>query len=95
MTYDAASRMVTMTYAAAKTGYTYDNAGNKTTDNLSGAITGYVYDPENRLKKVTNPDSSLWTFTYSGTGLRRTRQKPGGTVGTMIWDGSDYLGEIQ
>ena len=33
--------------------------------------------------------------TYSGDGLRRTYQDPGKHVFTQIWDGTDYLGEVQ
>ena len=94
MTFDAASRMVTMTSAAAKTAYTFDAAGNMTLENLAGVTTGYVYDCENRMKKQTASDGSFFTCTYSGDGLRRTWQKAGSPVHTMIWDGSNYLGEI-
>jgi len=34
------------------------------------------------------------TYTYSGDGLRRTKQEPGQPLRTMVWDGSDYLGEV-
>ena len=61
---------------------------------VGGVITGYVYDPENRLKKVTYSDGAISTYAYVGDGLRRTRQDPGQAVSTMIWDGSDYLGEV-
>lgn len=83
-----------MLYAAAKTTYSYDKAGNKTREAQAGALTGFVYDGENRLKKMTNPDGTVFTCTYTGNGQRRTYQKPGQPVRTMSWDGSDYLGEI-
>ena len=94
MTYNAASQQLTMTFAAAATGFTYDQAGNTTAENAGGAVTGYVYDCENRMKKMTSPAFAVTTFTYSGDGLRRTYQKPGAAVRTMVWDGSEYLGEI-
>lgn len=93
MTYDAASRLQTMTSGGASTAYSYDNAGNMTLENLSGVQTGYVYDGENRLTKITNSDLSLVTNTYQGDGLRRTAQQPGGNVSTMVWDGANYLGQ--
>jgi YD repeat-containing protein len=94
MSYDAANRLVSAVFAQATTNFTFDNAGNMTLENQAGAQTGYVYDGENRNVKVTYPDGTLSTYTYSGDGLRRTRQEPGKPVSTMVWDGSDYLGEI-
>lgn len=35
------------------------------------------------------------TCAYHGDGLRRTPQRPGQTLTTFIWDGSDYLEEIR
>ena len=51
------------------------------------------YDDENRMTKITHPDGTFSTYTYSGDGLRRTIHEPGGSVRTMVWDGSDYLME--
>jgi YD repeat-containing protein len=93
MIVDAASRLVTMQNGAASTAYTYNAAGNQTLENLAGVQTGYVYDGENRLTKITNSDASLVTNAYQGDGLRRTTQQPGGKVSTMVWVGSDYLGQ--
>jgi YD repeat-containing protein len=56
--------------------------------------TQFLFDRENRLKKRTDSDGTVMTNTYDGDGLRRTRQKQGETVVTYIWDGSDYLGEV-
>ena len=94
MTYDVASRLVTMILGAAYTTYTYDHAGNQTTESATGAVTGYVYDCENRLKKMTTPLFAVTTYTYGGDGLRRSYQKPGQAINTIVWDGADYLGEI-
>jgi hypothetical protein len=44
--------------------------------------------------KLTNPDGTIVSNTYAGDGMRRTTQQPGKAVSTMIWDGSDYLGQI-
>jgi YD repeat-containing protein len=92
-TYDAASRIITMTQGAAKTAYTYNGAGNLVLEVQGAAQTGYVYDGENRLLKLTNPDGTIITNTYSGDGLRRTTQQPGKAVSTIVWDGQDYLGQ--
>jgi YD repeat-containing protein len=56
--------------------------------------TAYLYDNENRLKKIINPDGSFSTYTYSGDGLRRSRQETTGTTHTQVWDGNNYLGEL-
>ena len=34
------------------------------------------------------------TYKYVGDGLRRSVIEPGGALTTVIWDGSDYLGEV-
>jgi hypothetical protein len=39
-------------------------------------------------------DGRSFDYTYDGDGLRRSAQEPSGSVSTMIWDGSDYLGEL-
>jgi YD repeat-containing protein len=90
MTYDPASRIVTMLQGAAATSYTFDANGNKVLDNLGGVQTGYVFEKENRLTKVTHSDGSISSYTYSGDGLRRTRQEPTDSAPhTIVWDGSD------
>ena len=91
--YDTASRIITMVQGAAKTTYTYNAVGNLALEAQGAAQTGYVYDGENRLLKLTNPDGSIISNTYSGDGLRRTTQQPAKTVSTIIWDGQDYLGQ--
>jgi len=93
-TYDAASRIMSMIQGSATTNYTYNGVGNLTLEAQGAAQTGYVYDCENRLLKLTNPDGTVITNTYSGDGLRRTTQQPSTAVSTIIWDGSDYLGQI-
>ena len=94
MTYNAASQQVTMILGAATTNYTYNQAGAQTSENASGAVTGFVYDCENRLLNETTPAFAVTTYAYGGDGLRRSYQKPGQPVRTMVWDGSKYLGEI-
>ena len=94
MVYDPASRLVSNTQGAVKTTYTFDKNGNMSTDTSGGVMTAYVYDKLNHLKKVTYSDGTLSTYTYNGDGLRYTRQEPGQKVYTMVWDGTNYLGEI-
>ena len=94
MTYNVASQQVTMILGAATTNYTFNQAGAQTSENASGAVTGFVYDGENRLLKATSPAFAVTTYAYGGDGLRRSYQKPGLPVRTMVWDGANYLGEI-
>lgn len=93
--HDAASRPKTSIQGATITTFTFDNAGNTWLENTGGQITTNSYDRENRLLKVLNPTGTISTYSYAGTGLRRTKQEPGNPVYTMVWDGSDYLGEVQ
>jgi YD repeat-containing protein len=90
--HDLGERLTASSDGAA---YAYCPAGILTLEHLAGFQTGYVYDGENRLTKLTNPDGTFSTYTYAGGGLRRTAQDFGGTVHTMVWDGSDYLGEVR
>jgi len=64
------------------------------TEEQGGVNTQFLFDRENRLKKRTDSDGTVLTNTFDGDGLRKTRQKHGETVVTYIWDGSDYLGEL-
>jgi hypothetical protein len=51
-----------------------------------------AYDKENRMKEIFE-DALAHTFSYDGDGYKRTENK-NGTVTTIVWDGTDYLGEI-
>ena len=62
---------------------------------VEGASTSYVHDCENRLTVLMNGIDPT-SYTYDGTGLRRSRQwvQSGSTKAmTYIWDGTDYLSE--
>jgi YD repeat-containing protein len=72
---------------------TFDNAGNLTLESRGGVQTGYTFDGENRMVLTVQPDGSRITMTYQGDGLRRSKQSGAKPV-TTIWDGSDYLGEV-
>jgi hypothetical protein len=54
--------------------------------------TTMTYDKENRMKEFFE-DAVAHTFSYDGDGYKRTENK-NGTVTTIVWDGTDYLGEI-
>jgi YD repeat-containing protein len=73
----------------------YDNAGNPILENRLGAFTSFVYDGENRMVKPTNLDGNVATNTRWRSSLSRRYHDFGGTVHTMVWDGSDYLGEVR
>jgi YD repeat-containing protein len=89
-----ANRIVTAIQGAVITTSSYNNAGNPILENRLGALTSFVYDGENKMVKQTNPDGKVTTNTYSGSGLKRSYQEFGGTVHTLVWDDSDYLGEV-
>ena len=95
MTYDPADRITTSIQGAAMTTVTFDPNGNRTLENASGSLTSYMFDNENRMTAMTQPNVKIISNTYSGDGLRRSTQQHGGSVHTMIWDGKDYLGEVQ
>lgn len=94
MSYDAASRLTSMIVGATEYTFGYDNNGSMTAENTNVAVPLFAYDRENRLKKRTETDGTVMTNTYDGNGLRWTRQKHGENAVTYIWDGSDYLGEV-
>jgi YD repeat-containing protein len=72
----------------------YDAASRLSTSVQGSLVTTCAYDGENRLASVSSP-AGRSTYTYQGSdGLRRTKQEPGGPLTTMVWDGSDYLGEV-
>ncbi len=58
-------------------------------------IDTFTYDEENRLLVIHHRQGARTSSTYSRDGLRRTFQLPSGPSTTMIWDGQDYLMELQ
>ena len=87
-TYDASSRLTTMTNGSVTTTFTFDTNGCSSGVNEGGALTTMSYDKENRM--VTYADGSGTTASvYNGTGQK---VKQGAT--TLVWDGWDYLGEV-
>ncbi len=51
-----------------------------------------AYDKENRLKEHVE-GAVVNAFLYDGDGLKRV-EIGGSARTTLIWDGSDYLGEV-
>jgi len=94
MSYDAADRLSTSIQGTTTTTFTFDGTGNRIGENNNGSLTTYMFDNENRLKTLTQSSNQVITNTCDGSGVRRTTQQQGGTVHTMVWDGSDYLGEV-
>ncbi|RYD79772.1 MAG: hypothetical protein EOP84_12635 [Verrucomicrobiaceae bacterium] len=96
MSYDAASRLVTMVQGSSLTTFGYDRNGNTVQEEKDGVVTSHTYDRENRLRTSTPPgmDVVFETNYYDGDGLRRANMNLEGTL-TYIWDGTDYLGETE
>ena len=54
------------------------------------------YDQENRLASVFVDEPETYVYTCDADGLRRTVLESGGPRNvTMVWDGTDYLGEVE
>ena len=52
-----------------------------------------AYDKENRLvSHITHDTATPTTYTCDGTGLKRAEITNSSRT-TLMWDGSDYLGE--
>jgi len=85
-TYDDENRLLT----ANGISYGYDNNGN-----LIGKSDGtnYEYDYENRLIKVTLPDTSQVMYQYSASGDRLSRTNSSGTT-YYLYDLEDILMEL-
>jgi len=95
MTADAASRLLTSTQGSAITSYVYDGVGNMISETTGTAITTYSYDGENRMLLTSYATGGPTTMRYQGwDGLRRTLQSFTYATTTFVWDGSDYLGEV-
>ncbi|MEQ1824130.1 MAG: hypothetical protein ABL949_16595 [Fimbriimonadaceae bacterium] len=93
MTYNAAQQLVTMPQGTNLTTITFDLNGNLTLEHLASTRTTDTFDKENRLIGQLVGASTRSTYTFDGDGQRRTAHENGGTLTTMIWDGTDCLGE--
>lgn len=95
-TYDLASRLLTSTSES----YTFDDNGNCVSVwESADSWVSMVYDKENRMVEHhqfnSNEDPSLviTTYTYNADSQKRKEQHQLDGVVTLIWDGSEYLGE--
>ena len=96
--FDPADRITTMIEGSGVTTYAFDPNGNNTVEQTNTKLTTNTWDPENRLTGIQwkqKSSSGLSTYTFSGDGLRRTAQEQGAGISTMVWDGSDYIGEVR
>ena len=50
------------------------------------------YDKENRMATLAE-DATLNIYTYDSDGFKKV-ENVGGSLSTLIWNGTDYLGEI-
>ncbi len=87
-----------MLSGANQTTYSFDNNGNKVQSYLVGTgLSVNTFDFENRMIGVATAAGAVSTYSFAGaTGLRRTKQEgseAGQPVHTIVWDGSNYLGE--
>ena len=73
--------------------YSYDANGNliSKTEQPSEDITSYEYDYENRLTKVTLPDTTTNVFTYDGDKRRISRTNAAGETTKFFYDGINIL----
>ncbi|MFN7987708.1 MAG: RHS repeat-associated core domain-containing protein [Thermoanaerobaculia bacterium] len=69
---------------------TYDPAGNLGTRQGPAGNFTFGYDPENRLKTITGPENSTYTYDYQG---RRTSKTVGGVTTTYLYDGLNLVSE--
>jgi hypothetical protein len=51
-----------------------------------------TYDKENKMK-TWRQGTTVLTYTYAADGLKRSEITGTGTT-TLVWDGTDYLGEV-
>ena len=87
---DLAGRLTTCMVDGALHTYTFDDNGNMTAD-TSGPVT-MTYDEENRMSRLES-GAVVSTYVYDGDNLKRT-ERVDGSVTTIVWDGADYLQEI-
>jgi RHS repeat-associated protein len=86
--YDANNRLT----GYNDTSYTHDENGNMVTKTDGSGTTTYEYDSENRLIRITDPESRVTTYTYDGLG-RRIEKNVGGTITRYVYDLEDILFE--
>jgi RHS repeat-associated protein len=95
-TYDAAGHLLTETNPLGKTTTnTYDNAGNlKTVTDALNHTTMYDYDAQNRVIKVTAPDTGFMQYTYDSVGNRLTATDQLNHTTTSTYDSDNRLASV-
>ncbi|MBL8068453.1 MAG: hypothetical protein JNM28_08385 [Armatimonadetes bacterium] len=97
--FNLAGQIATMLYVSTPTTDTCDDNGNLV--EIEGRIDGGAdfgivtisYDKENRMASIVDYNNQIATYTYSGDGLKRS-EITGSGITTLVWDGSEYLGEV-
>ncbi|MCU7370607.1 hypothetical protein PEC18_06875 [Paucibacter sp. O1-1] len=94
-TYDAADRMVSVTFTASNEtcALSYDANGNMASKNCgAGKLTNYSWDGLNRLRQITGPNLEA-SFSYDVLGRRATRVVNGVTT-SYVYDGDQAVSEV-
>jgi len=95
-TYDSLNRLTQQIQTlpngyAATIGYTYDAAGNRTSMTTPWGGFSYQYDTANRLIKITNPQSKMFTFAYDAAGRRTQLNYPNGVQTNYTYDSASRV----
>jgi len=69
--------------------------GNRTSVRTPAGVTNYEYDEQNRLEKVTDPDSAVTNYFYDANGNLSTVELPNGVVETRRYDNLNRLKLLQ
>lgn len=90
-TYDPATRIVTYVADSILATCMYSAPRNLTLD--TGQALTMVYDEENRMTRLDSV-AQVASYAYDGDNLKRLEIALNGATTTIIWDGTDYLGDV-
>jgi RHS repeat-associated protein len=95
-TYDALNRVTQVIQTlpngySATIGYSYDAAGNRTGMTTPWGSFSYQYDADNRLTRITNPQSKVFSFAYDAAGRRTSLSYPNGIVTSYTYDNAGQV----